>query len=335
MPVTLRELARAASVSVTTASRALNNSDHAVSSEARERVLRAAVELGYRPNVSARTLRMDRSFTVGIMASDITSYFTPIIIRGVQDVLKVAGYFCVIASFNNDTTLQHEALDALVSRGVDGVIFVESWQYSGVPQLQQAGKPYVFSERLFSTRIANSVVSDNRYGAILAIRHLLEAGHRRIGLINGPPDFYITGERLQGYQEALAEAGVPFAPELVVNGTWMLESGIVAMRKLLQLDERPTAIFANDMMAVGAIQVIQANGLRVPDDIAVVGYDDHPIATQLRPQLTTVTLPCYEMGQEAATLLLRQIEEDHGPTEERVLKGKLIVRESCGTRRSS
>ncbi len=334
MPVTLRELALAAGVSVTTASRALNNSDHAVSSDTRERVMRAAAELGYQPNVSARTLRMDRSFTVGIMASDITSYFTPIIIRGIQDVLNDAGYFCVIASFGGDVRLQDQALDSLINRGMDGVIFVESWQYSAVPRLQKAGKPYVFCERLFDARIAHSVVTDNYDGAMQATRHLLNAGHRRIALLNGPDNYYAARERLQGYRHALEAAGVDFDPQLVSSGAWYVHGGYAAAQSILALGDVPHALFVyNDVMAVGAIHALQDAGLRVPEDVAIVSYDDHPVATQFRPQLTTVTLPCFEMGREAAALLLRQMEEGQEPTEELVLKGQLIVRDSCGTQR--
>jgi DNA-binding LacI/PurR family transcriptional regulator len=331
MRITLRELAKAAGVSVTTASRVLSESDHAVSSEARERVLRLANELRYKPNVSARILRIERSFTVGILANDITSYFTPIIIRGVQDTLKDAGYFCVITSFDGDISLQNEAIDALISRGMDGVIFVESWQYSAVPYLQAVNKPYVFCERLFGTKIANSVVTDNCDGAYQAVKHLIDAGHRRIGFINGPDNYYFSHERLQGYRRALSSSRIVFDPQLISQADWNIESGYRAAKQLIGIEDRPTAIFAgNDLIAVGVIYAFQEAGINVPRELAVVGYDDQPVATMFRPRLTTVTLPCYEMGREAASLLLKQMEEGQESADEIVLKGSLIVRDSCG-----
>jgi DNA-binding LacI/PurR family transcriptional regulator len=333
MPITLRDLARAAGVSVTTASRVLSNSRHAVSTDTRERILRLASEMGYRPNMMARGLRNDRSCTVGIMTHDITSPFAPIISHGIQDGLKEAGYFCVIASFDGDVNLQTKAIDDLTSRGVDGIAFVESWQYVAKAMLEKAHKPYVFCERAFATPITNSVVTDNVSGARMAIAHLAQAGHRRIGFINGESHSYYARGRLLGYREALAEAGIAFDPALVIRGDWELDSGYQAARHLLNLTPRPTAIFAaNDLMAIGAIYGIQELGLRVPQDVAVVGYDDRPIASIIRPHLTTVTLPCYEMGREAARLLLSQIEGDIEFAEELVLQGRLIVRDSCGTR---
>ncbi|MBX3062216.1 MAG: LacI family DNA-binding transcriptional regulator [Anaerolineae bacterium] len=331
MPITLRELARAAGVSTTTASRVLSNSSHNVSTQTRERVLRLADEMGYRPNMAARSLRSDQSFTVGIMANDITSIFTPIIIRGIQDVLKDAGYFCVITSFDGDMQLQDKAIEELLSRGVDGIAFVESWQYLAQSILVKANKPYVFCERLFGNSIANSVITDNRNGARQATEHLVQLGHRRIGFINGPDHFYISKERLLGYRAGLASASTPFDSALVLRGDWGLESGYEATRHLLNLAKRPTAIFAgNDMMAIGAIYAIEEAGLRVPHDIAIVGYDDRPIATVIRPKLTTFTLPCYEMGCEAGKLLLSQIEGGLATTPELILQGQMIVRESCG-----
>lgn len=335
MPITLRELARAANVSVTTASRVLSNSRHVVSADTRERVLRLASEMGYRPNMMARGLRNDHSYTVGIMTHDITSPFAPIISHGIQDGLKEAGYFCVIASFDGDVNLQTKAIDDLISRGVDGIAVVESWQYVAKSMLEKAHKPYVFCERAFATPITNSVVTDNVNGARLAIAHLTRAGHRRIGFINGEARSYYARDRLRGYKNALAEADIPFDPALVIRGDWELESGYQAARHLLNLTPRPTAIFAaNDMMAVGAIYGIQESGLRVPHDVAVVGYDDRPIASIIRPHLTTVTLPCYQMGREAARLLLSQIEGEIDFAEELVLQGQLIVRDSCGTQPS-
>ena len=333
MKVTLRELAKAAGVSVTTASRALNDSDHALSGAARARVLQVAAELGYRPNVSARTLRMDRSFTVGIVADSISPPFTTNIFEGIENTLSAAGLFTAITTLHNDTSLQNNAIEALLSRGVDGLIIVDSWESSAIPYLQRLRKPYAFCQRLFGRSVPNSVIADNAYGAEQAVMLLLNAGHRRIGFINGKENYYMARDRLQGYINAHRQARAMLDPQLIMPSTWELDSGYEAARELLSLPQRPTAIFAaNDMMAIGAIYAAQDMGLNVPHDLAVVGYDDQPAASIFRPNLTTVTYPTYEMGVEAARVLLRQIDGEQEFTDEVMLKGQLIVRDSCGTR---
>jgi len=335
MKVTLRDLAQAAGVSVTTASRALNDSDHAVSSEARARVLQMAAEMGYRPNVSARTLRMDRSFTVGIIADSISPPFTTDIFEGIENTLNAAGLSSFITTLHNDTSLQKDAIDALLSRGVDGLIIVDSWESSAIPYLQRLRKPYAFCQRLFGASVPNSVIADNAYGAEQAVAHLLNAGHRRIGFINGKETYYMARDRLQGYINAHRRARALLDPQLILPSTWDLDSGYEAARELLSQPHRPTAIFAaNDMLAVGAIYAAQDLGMDVLNDLAIVGYDDQPLARIIRPNLTTVTYPTYDMGVEAARILLRQLDGKQEFMDEVALKGQLVIRDSCGTRRA-
>ena len=335
MKVTLRDLAQAAGVSVTTASRALNDSDHAVSSEARARVLQMAAEMGYRPNVSARTLRMDRSFTVGIIADSISPPFTTDIFEGIENTLNAAGLSSFITTLHNDTSLQKNAIDALLSRGVDGLIIVDSWESSAIPYLQRLRKPYAFCQRLFGISVPNSVIADNAYGAEQAVAHLLNAGHRRIGFINGKETYYMARDRLQGYINAHRRARALLDPQLILPSTWDLDSGYEAARELLSLANRPTAIFAaNDMLAVGAIYAAQDLGMDVLNELAIVGYDDQPLARIIRPNLTTVTYPTYDMGVEAARILLRQLDGKQEFMDEVALKGQLVIRDSCGTRRT-
>jgi LacI family transcriptional regulator len=332
MPITLRELAQVAGVSVSTISRALNHSEHTVNEETRQRILALARELGYRPNVIARGLRTDRSFTIGIIVDNIVSPFTPLIIRGIQDHLKVHNYFSVIINADWDPEAEAEAIHELVSRSIDGIIFVESWLRGANPTLDLANKPYVFVHRLFSGTYGNSVQVDERYGARLAVEHLARLGHRRIAFINGPASWDASQDRHAGYRDVLAELGIPYDPALVAEGTWEVQSGYPAAKRFLALAQRPQAIFAaNDLMALGAIYAIQEAGLRVPEDIAVVGYDDREIAGISRPAITTVTLPCYEMGQASADLLLGRLANGAEQTEPVKIRGRLIVRESCGS----
>jgi DNA-binding LacI/PurR family transcriptional regulator len=331
MPITLNELAKAAGVSASTVSRALNESGHPVNDDTRQRIMVLANELGYRPNMVARSLKMDRTYAIGIIVDNIVSPFSPTIIRGIQDELKSHNYFSVIMNTDWDPEVETEAIHQLISRSIDGIIFVESWLRGTNPTLDLANKPYVFVHRLFSGTFNNSVLVDEQYGARLAVEHLAKLGHRRIAFINGPSGWDASADRLAGYKDVLAQLGIAYDPQLVEEGNWEVQSGYPAARKFLALEQRPSAIFAaNDLMALGAIYAIQEAGLCVPEDIALVGYDDREIAGLSRPTITTVTLPCYEMGQASARLLLSRL-ENQGETEEPIrIRGKLIIRESCG-----
>jgi LacI family transcriptional regulator len=200
------------------------------------------------------------------------------------------------------------------------------------PTLDLANKPYVFVHRLFNAALGNSVVVDERYGPRLAIEHLARLGHHQIAFINGRHGWDATAKRLIGYKEALAKLGLVYDPDLVEEGDWEVQGGYAAAKRLLARPQPPKAIFAaNDLMALGAIYAIQNAGLRVPEDIAIVGYDDREIASISRPTITTVSLPCYEMGEIAAQLLLQRLKDQIDKLEPIQVRGKLIVRESCGS----
>jgi len=331
MPVTLHELAKAANCSVSTVSRALTDSDHRVNEVTKKRILNLADQLGYHPNITARGLKTDRTFTIGLVVYNIASPFTPILIRGIQEHLKQNNYYSIIISTDWDPELESAAVHQLISRSIDGIIFVESWRDESNKTLDLANKPYVFVYRLFNGTYANSVLLDDRYGACLAVEHLVNLGHRRIALINGPHDWNSSIERLAGYRDVLEQYGISFDPTLVAEGTWEVQSGYPAVNKFLELPDRPTAIFAaNDLMALGAIYAIQDAGLSVPEDMAVVGYDDREIASLSKPTITTVCPPSFEMGKLAAQLILDRLENRNEMQDPIRVQGKLIIRESCG-----
>ena len=331
MPVTLHELAKAAGFSVSTVSRALTDSDHRVNDSTKERILALADQLGYHPNITARGLKTDRTLTIGLVVYNIASPFTPILIRGIQEYLKQHNYFSIIISTDWDPELESAAVHQLISRSIDGIIFVESWMDESNKTLDLANKPYVFVYRLFNGTYANSVLLDDRYGARLAVEHLANLGHRRIGLINGPHDWNSSIERLAGYKDVLAQYGISFDPLLVEEGTWEVQSSYPAVKKFLAMPDRPTAIFAaNDLMALGAIYAIQEAGLNVPQDIAVVGCDDREIASLSKPTITTVCPPSLEMGKLTAQLMLDRLENQAEIQDPIRVQGKLIIRESCG-----
>jgi DNA-binding LacI/PurR family transcriptional regulator len=194
----------------------------------------------------------------------------------------------------------------------------------------------MFVHRIFGSPIKNSVVPDDHYGAALAVRHLISLGHRRIAYINGPENWHNSRTRYIGYKDELESHNISLNPDLVQPGDWELESGYQATQNLLSLDEPPTAIFAaNDLMALGAVYAIQDTGLDVPQDIAVVGYDNRDFAKIVRPKITTVVMPVYEMGRVATESLLEQIADGREEIEEIKVRGELIIRDTCGADEAS
>ncbi len=331
MRITLEEVAKATGFSIPTVSRALTNSDYPVNPKTRQRILEVAEAMGYQPNLSARSLRTDRTNTIGIIVDDLLSPFVPPIVRGIQDYLKPFDYLGLIVNTDFDPSLEKEAISILVNRPVDGIIFVESFHVTTNDIMEQSNKPYVFVHRLFGSSVKNSVVPDDRYGAKLAVNHLAALGHRRIAYINGPAEWHSAKRRLAGYKEALEALGIGVDAALIQPGDWEFSGGYEAAKKLLDLKTKPTAIFAaNDMMALGAIYAVQDAGLAVPEDIALVGYDNRDFTNIFRPKITTVSLPVYEMGKVAAELLHRQLTEGRKYEDEPKIKSELLIRESCG-----
>lgn len=333
MSVTLANVAKAAGVSIATVSRVLTESDHPVTEETRSKVLATAERLGYRPNLIARSLRTDQTLTIGLIVENILSPFIPPIIRGIHDYLQQRDYLSIIINSDWDPEVETEAILGLSRRQIDGIIFVESCLRSSDQVSELVDKPHIFVHRLFNSLSPNAVVPDERYGARLATKHLAALGHQRIAFINGPEEWDATINRMVGYQEELAAWGISFDPALVERGDWEVQSGYLATQRLMTLERPPTAIFAaNDLMALGAIYAIQEAGLQVPGDVAIVGYDDRDFSGFVRPAITTVRMPCEEMGHTSAKSLLRLIDEEVDALEPTLIRGELVVRQSCGAR---
>jgi DNA-binding LacI/PurR family transcriptional regulator len=331
--VTLAEIAQLAGVSVSTVSRALTNSNHPLKEETRRRIVNLAEEMGYNPNLVARSLQSNRTHTVGVIVDRMRSPFAAATVQGIQDGLRQAGYSISIINSNRDQDLVIEAIQTFHSRRVDGIVILNSWLHTfNDPFLSLQDRPFVFVNRLFSSAIHNCVAPGDRYGAQLAVKHLVDLGHRRIAYINGLETWLEAQNRLAGFRDVLTEHGLVVDDTLIRPGDWGVDSGFQATQELLALDQPPTAVFAaNDLMALGAIYAVQEAGLRVPDNVAVVGYDDRDFAAWMRPTLTTIRMPSYEMGQAAARLLLEQIagEELEDATQ---IPGELIIRQSCGAK---
>ena len=331
MSVTLEEIARATGFSVPTVSRALSNPDYPLSAATRQRINDVARQMGYTPNLTARSLRTDQSNTIGIIVDDILSPFAQRILRGIQDYLKQYNYLNLIINSDWYPEVEQEAINTLLGRPVDGIIFVENAHLKDNGVLQRSHKPYVFVHRFIGEKMTNSIVPDNYDGVVQAIRHLVSLGHRRIGYINGPDGYPVAEERLEAYKAELAAQNLSYDPALVDQGDWEYEGGYKAAAHLLKLKQLPTAIFvANDLMALGAIDAIQEAGLNVPKDLAIVGYDNRDFTSIMHPKITTVSIPAYEMGKLAAKFLLKQVRDGRQEMDEIKVKGQLFVRETCG-----
>jgi LacI family transcriptional regulator len=328
---TLHDVARAAGVSIATVSATINQTAY-VSPPLQDRVRRAIAEVGYHPDVIARSLRTRTTKTLGLVISDIANPFFTSVIRGIEDVANARGYALVLC--NTDERLEKERayLQLLRSRRVDGVIMAPVGDADAYVDLNDTlGVPVVFIDRSAPAR-ADVVVTDNVRGASEVVRHLTGLGHRRIGVITGLPRISTSEERLAGYEAALRAAGVPADPALMKVGYSRLEGGHRAAQELLGMPDRPTAIFAtNNLMAIGLMRAVAERGLRCPADVSVACFDDFEWASVFHPRLTTVAQPAYEMGATAADLLLARLAGGGAPEpERRVLAPTLVVRDSCG-----
>ncbi|REJ34746.1 MAG: LacI family transcriptional regulator [Bacillota bacterium] len=327
--VTMKDVARLAGVSTATVSRILNDPD-AGRPETRRRVVAAVKKLGYEPNVSARNLRIRRTATIIVVLPDINNPFFSFIVRGIEDVAHEQGFSVLLCNTDNDLERELQYTKIIGRRGADGAIFLTA-RVSSPHILTMAARVPVVLACEYIEGAVSQVSIDNVAAALDATRHLIQLGHKRIAYVNGPPDVVLSRDRLRGYTLALKQAGLPIEEELIVPGTFYLESGVEAARRLLSLDDPPTAVFcANDEMAIGFIKEAYAMGRQVPDDVAVVGFDDIRFAAFYRPALTTIAQPMYEIGQRAARLLLDQIAGKAQGPESIVLPHRLVVRESCG-----
>lgn len=327
--VTIRDVAAESGVSITTVSRALNESGR-VGSATRDRVLAVAVRLGYQPNDLARSLHGGATGTIAVLVPDITNPFFPELVAGVQAVVNERGNLLLLCQTNEDADTAARELLHLRRKRVDGVILVGGLAGDAVHTELASGLPVVTVDRDAGTDGAWVVRSDHRRGGQLATEHLVELGHERIAHIAGPAHLTVAQDRRDGYQKALADAGLTFDDTLVVDGDFLEESGYDALRALRRTRRRFSAVFCgNDMMAIGALRALDELGVPVPDAVSVVGFDDIHLASYIRPGLTTVHQPIEELGRRAATLLLDTALAGGSPSTE-VLDVHLVRRATTG-----
>jgi DNA-binding LacI/PurR family transcriptional regulator len=327
----LQEVARRARVSIATVSRVLNGSDKVVP-ETRSTVERALRDLGYRPSRVARRLRMKdgHAHLVGLIIPDIQNPFYAEIARGVEDAAYAARYALLLCNSDENPEKERFYLDVMCDESVDGIVlppFDETDR--AVADILTQNIPVVCVDRSLSNVKTDLVEVDNYEGALQAVNHLLEKGHKSIGLIEGRPHVSTSRERRRGYLDALAARDIAPRKDLMRAGDFKQESGRLLASELLALKRPPTALFVcNNLMTVGALAALHQRGLRVPQDVAVVGFDDLPWAEALDPPLTVVRQPAYEVGQQAMELLLRRIAEPSRSPVTMRLRPELVVRRS-------
>mgnify|MGYP005836940369 CR=1 FL=1 len=334
MGVTMRDIARRAGVSVITVSRALNNRPD-VSKATRARILAIAQECNYAPNVLARALASGDSKTLGLIVADSANPFYAKIIRGVEDTASSQGYGVILCNTNEDPDHELRAHQLLREKRVDGVL-TTSIRSGSAPlrRLQEEGIPFVLLNRYLDDLDADCVLNDNRQGAYEATAHLCRLGHRRIAHLTGSDQISSVRERLAGYRQALKEHDIPYDERLVLRCDLRLEGGYQCVKaSMADPGPRPTAIFTySDLLAIGTLKALRELRLRVPGDVALVGYDDIEFAAFVDPPLTTAAQFMYEIGQTGAQILLERI---RGPEEELRTPRRVVFRPELRIRASS
>lgn len=325
--VTIEMVAQLAGVSAATVSRILNSSA-AVSEAKKKSVDEAVAKLGFVPNPIARGLAGGKTLSIGVLTQAVDSPFYGPALRGIEDVLDPVGYRSLFVSGHWMAETEARCIDVLLSRRVDGIIVLTGRLSDADLILCAKQVPVVVTGRELEAPNLFAFNFDNEEGGRLATSHLIAQGHRDVAFISGDPDHPDAVQRLSGYKLALEREGIAFRPELVVQGDYTEQSGFQSVQKLLDARQHFTAIFsANDQMAVGAAHGLMHRGLRVPDDVSLVGFDDLPTSRFAFPPLTTVRQPAYELGQLAGRAMLKLLAGDKPNLQ--VPAPSLICRDSC------
>lgn len=327
----IADVAARAGVSVTTVSHVLSQR-RPVSEATRQKVLAAVDELGYHPNGLARSMRTQRTNTIGLVVPDITNPFYPAIARGMRDVLAPAGYLIVVCDTDGDPVMERFVVEQMIARRLDGLAFGGYYLHAAdVAPAVNAGVPVVLFGQRRSQRGIDAVNCDDFGAGMLATEHLLSQGHQRIGYVTGPAGQGPPADRVDGYLAALAAADIQHDPRLIARTQFSRDGGEAGMLELLDLPEPPQAVVCtNDIVAIGALAAAQSRGKRVPDDIAIIGYDDIEAASLVSPALTTVLIPAREEGRACGRLLLHRLtESDQQPPQSVSFSASLIRRQSA------
>lgn len=337
---TMKDVAELAGVSTATVSHVVNGTKR-LSPETTERVLLAIEQVKYNPNTAAKSLRSGQSNAIGVLVEDIRGLPVPEIVSGIEEVLTRIGYrmllydlhlleklFNQYDQISTYRTRVNNAIALLLSSNADGIIFVGIHDRRIKDLFDPIDKPLVIAYSLGVSQ--DTYVSYSNFDSADQLTKLLiNQGHKRIAIIAGHPDSYPTARRMDGFMHAMHEAGLEVPPSYIAQGDWEYESGFEQTKKLLALSQRPTAIFAmNDLMAAGCFHALNAAGLRIPEDMSVIGFDNREISRFLQPPLTTMELPTRQMGLQSAIRLIDMIRNPSMPPRPSIIPCKIIERES-------
>lgn len=310
---TIKDVARVAGVSTSTVSHVLNQTRY-VSDEIQQRVQQAVKQLNYAPSAVARSLKVNTTRTFGMLVTVSSNPFFSELVRAVEHTCFQQGYHLILCNTEGDPQRLHNHLQLLLQRRVDGLLLMctEAQQQVFADFGGNLPVPTVVMDWGPLHPQLDRIQDNSLFGGYLAAKHLLELGHRHLGCFIGPQDKQPARERWQGFQQAMSEYQLPIRPEWILSGEFDCASGYQAMQQLLQLTERPTGLcIGNDMMAMGALSAAQEAGLRLPQELSIVGYDDIPFARYLSPSLTTIHQDTERLGQTAVALLLQRLQEHH------------------------
>ncbi|WP_243428255.1 LacI family DNA-binding transcriptional regulator [Clostridium rhizosphaerae] len=329
--ISLKDVAKLAGVGLGTASRVLNNNP-SVTEETRNLVLNAMKELNYQPNAIARSLKMKSTMTVGILIPDISSAFYPEIVRGIEDVANIYQYNIILCNTDLDYEKEKIALNMFYEKKVDGVLFISNTICKDtMKKFEEMNIPVVLIATKDENNILSSVTIDNEQASYDAVSYLCKLGHKKIAMIAGKFDDPNSGTpRIMGYKRALINNNIEVDEKLIYEGNYGYKSGYKNMKSILNGGQEPTAVFcASDLMAVGASKAILESGLKIPEDISVMGFDGVEAAEFFYPSISTVRQPRYEMGAVAMRLLTKFMNKEDVEEKNMVVSYKLVENESC------
>ena len=334
---TIKDVALFAKVSTTTVSHVINKT-RVVSSELTDRVQLAMNQLNYHPNALARSLRIGSTKTIGLITPDISNLFFAEIARYIEDYGHAEGFSVILCNTDNQLGKESSYIQVLIDKQIDGIIFISSGDSTdNLKRLREANIPVVVTDRDVKDFPVDVVLVDNLTGGMLATEYLIKLGHTSIAHIAGPSTVTPSAQRTEGYRLAMKKNHLQIIPNYIFEGDFRIESGEQAMNNLLSQPVLPTAVFiSNDMMAFGAVRVLYEHGLKIPDDISIVGYDDTLLTRSFLPPLTTIAQPMKEMAVLVTRMLIKRIKESKPSQklrtsnyERRVLEVKLVERNSC------
>jgi LacI family transcriptional regulator len=330
---TIHDIAKKLNIAASTVSRALNDNP-IINRETRDRIKKTAREMGYQPNTMAANLRTKRTNTIGVVVPLINRHFFSSVISGIEDVAYEQGFAVTISQSKDTFGKEEKIVQTLFSNRVDGLIVsigMQTTRFDHLNLFSERKIPLVFFDRVTDEIEAHKIVVDDYRGGFKATEHLIAQGGTQIAHIGGPLNLKIYRDRLSGFKDALHHAGIPFHESMLVHNSLTRADGTNAIKKLLQNQIKPNAIFcANDTTALSVIIYLRENGIKVPDDILIVGFSNEPFSEVVTPSISTIKQPGFEMGKKAAELLIRQIRAKDKPVRFQtfVMPTELIVRES-------